>query len=664
MNLKHLAPRGYRPDIDGLRAIAVLGVLGFHLFPEYVPGGFIGVDIFFVISGYLISSVIFDGLVKGKFSFSHFYARRVIRIFPALLCVFFASFIFGWFVLLPDEYGLLGKHIANGAVFISNWMLYSESGYFDPSSDTKLLLHLWSLGVEEQFYIFWPGIAWLIWHWRQHLIPIIMGLLAASFIYGLYKLGVDPVGAFYLPQARFWELLGGALIAAYALQLDQEGGLTKPLQRYGVRIDHLQYACSLIGLAILVWSIFFISKRNPYPGFWGVLPVLGAGLILIAGPQAVVNQLLSRKILVWFGLISYPLYLWHWPLYVYVRIIEGVDLSLAIRIGIALASVALAWLTYRFIEVPIRFGEIKVRVLVWALCILMAVCGFVAFNTMQREGLPFRLSIKVLAENALQLQWGRSKTHHCPPQFGITEGYCYIGGDAQKLKVAVMGDSTANALAYGLGEALAAKGYGVVNMGAGGCAPFSGIEMNSQWEPDRVCDDSVKKITSLISNTPSIDTVVIAFMPRLLMQWRIPGADANSDIRSRFEAARPFIDRQIQLLTSQGKKVILTFDAPFNPIDTRDCLARPLSKSKIEQCASKESDLIDREPYLSYFSNEYSGRKDICIFNQSNLLIDQGKVRLMDGDGVLLLRDRVHLSMHGSKKMAQQLLDSSCLNGI
>jgi hypothetical protein len=211
---------------------------------------------------------------------------------------------------------------------------------------------------------------------------------------------------------------------------------------------------------------------------------------------------------------------------------------------------------------------------------------------------------------------------------------------------------------------LATKGFGVVNMGAGGCAPFPGIEMNSQWEPDRVCDDAVKKITSLIINTPSIDTVVIAFMPRLLMQWKIPGAGPNSDSRSRFEAARPLMDRQIQLLTAQGKKVILTFDAPFNPIDTRECLARPLSRSKIEQCSSKESDLIDREPYLSYFSNEYSGRKDICIFNQSDLLIDQGTVRLMDNNGVLLLRDRVHLSMHGSKKMVEQLLKSRCLNGI
>lgn len=666
MSLKHLAPRGYRPDIDGLRAIAVLGVLGFHLFPEYVPGGFIGVDIFFVISGYLISAVIFDGLAKGKFSFSHFYARRIIRIFPALLCVFIASYVFGWFVLLPDEYGLLGKHIANGAAFISNWMLYSESGYFDPSSDTKLLLHLWSLGIEEQFYIFWPVIAWLIWPWRQHLIFIITGLLTASFVYGFYELGVDPVGAFYLPQARFWELLGGVLIAAYSIQAGQvhDRDSVKLTHKYGVRIIHLQYACSAVGLAILVWSIFFISKRNPYPGFWGVLPVLGTSLVLIAGPQAAVNRLLSGKILVWFGLISYPLYLWHWPLYVYMRIIDGVDLSLVVRIGITLASIALAWLTYRFIEAPIRFGGFKTRVLVWPLCILMVICGFVAINTMQREGLPFRAGIKGFTENALQLQWGRSKTHHCPPQFGITEGYCYLGGDVQQLKVAVMGDSTANALAYGLGEALAAKGYGVVNMGAGGCAPFPGIEMNSQWEPDRVCDDAVKKINSLISNTPSIDTVVIAFMPRLLLQWKIPGVGPNSDAISRFDAAKPLIDRQIQLLTAQGKKVILTFDAPFNPIDTRDCLARPLSRSKIDQCASKESDLIDREPYLSYFSNEYSGRKDICVFNQSDLLIDQGKVRLMDSNGVLLLRDRVHLSMHGSKKMAQRLLESSCLNGI
>lgn len=185
---EHLTHPKYRPDIDGLRAIAILSVIGFHAFPFLVQGGFIGVDIFFVISGFLISTIIFGSLERGNFSFVEFYIRRINRIFPALLLVLITCFAFGWFVLLSDEYKQLGKHIAGGAGFISNFIFWNESGYFDNVAEAKPLLHLWSLGVEEQFYIIWPLLLWLAWKRHLNLLSIAIIVAVISFALNIYEI--------------------------------------------------------------------------------------------------------------------------------------------------------------------------------------------------------------------------------------------------------------------------------------------------------------------------------------------------------------------------------------------------------------------------------------------------------------------------------------------
>lgn len=216
-NSHHLPHPKYRPDIDGLRAIAVLSVVIFHAFPNLLKGGFIGVDIFFVISGFLISTIILNGLEKDSFSFVEFYSRRIKRIFPALLLVLIASFVLGWFVLLADEYKQLGKHIAGGAGFVSNFVLWKESGYFDNTSETKPLLHLWSLGIEEQFYIVWPLLLWFVWKQRLNPLTITLIVMLSSFILNISTVQSDAVAAFYSPQTRFWELLTGSILAYVTL---------------------------------------------------------------------------------------------------------------------------------------------------------------------------------------------------------------------------------------------------------------------------------------------------------------------------------------------------------------------------------------------------------------------------------------------------------------
>ncbi|SNX29095.1 Peptidoglycan/LPS O-acetylase OafA/YrhL, contains acyltransferase and SGNH-hydrolase domains [Polynucleobacter meluiroseus] len=372
----------YRPDIDGLRAIAVSLVVIFHAFPDFLTGGFIGVDVFFVISGYLISRILFQEYAQEKFSITRFYIHRINRIFPALIVVMLSCYAFGWFNLLADEFKLLGKHISSGAGFISNWVLWNESGYFDRSSDAKPLLHLWSLGIEEQFYLIWPFLVGLCLRWKISVLKTAIAIALLTFAINIFIVftNSNPAAAFYLPQARFWELMIGAILAYFAHN--------KQLESMSLRkCDWL----SIVGLSLIIICAIVISRFNAFPGFWALMPALGSAALIAAGPNALCNRLiLKQKVLVWIGLISYPLYLWHWPLLSFEYILHGEAESILIRLITVALSVALAACTYYLIERPIRFGAHKgVKSII--LLILMIFIGYQGFNTYHRDGYVFRL---------------------------------------------------------------------------------------------------------------------------------------------------------------------------------------------------------------------------------------------------------------------------------
>jgi peptidoglycan/LPS O-acetylase OafA/YrhL len=341
----------YRPDIDGLRAVAVLSVVGYHAFRSVVRGGFIGVDIFFVISGFLISSIIFDSLERGSFSFIEFYRRRIARIFPALLLLLFACYAFGWLTLLPLEFEELGKQIAGGAAYVSNFILWNEQGYFDQAAETKPLLHLWSLGIEEQYYIFWPLLCYVAWKRRLNLLAITLAIGAASFALNVGQASANSVAAFYSPQTRFWELLVGSALAYGVLHRERWASNGKIA---------LAEARSLVGVALIAVALATITVDRAFPGWWALLPTAGTALIISAGATAWLNRtVLSNRVLVWFGLISYPLYLWHWPLLSFAQIVENGLPPRFVRLVAVGASIALAWLTYELVEKPLRFGRSK-----------------------------------------------------------------------------------------------------------------------------------------------------------------------------------------------------------------------------------------------------------------------------------------------------------------
>jgi peptidoglycan/LPS O-acetylase OafA/YrhL len=332
----------YRPDIDGLRAIAVSSVVAFHAFPAIFTGGFLGVDIFFVISGYLITSLIIDAALEDRFSYLDFYARRIRRIFPALTTVIVASLVAGWYLLLPDEFARFGKHLAAGAGFATNFILWSEAGYFDTASELKPLLHLWSLAVEEQFYIIWPLLLSFFLTLRRGPMLGILLIAGISFVYSVYEVNKDPVIAFYSPLSRFWELMLGGALAYLVIQKNNW-------------LSYFRGVRAALGLVLIVGSVLMISAELGVPGFWALVPTLGAVLVISAGHASWVSKyVLGNRIMVGIGLISYPLYLWHWPILVFAKIVKGSYLTRTDRLLLISLSVMLAFLTYQYIERPIR----------------------------------------------------------------------------------------------------------------------------------------------------------------------------------------------------------------------------------------------------------------------------------------------------------------------
>jgi peptidoglycan/LPS O-acetylase OafA/YrhL len=393
----------YRPDIDGLRAVAVLSVVAFHAFPNSLRSGFVGVDIFFVISGFLITSIILNGVTKDQFSFAAFYARRIKRIFPALIAVLIACLIAGWFLLFTDEYRHLGKHTAAGAGFVSNFALWQESNYFDVAANRKILLHLWSLGIEEQFYLIWPALIWVAWRLRLNLFTLFAAVFAASLIFSIKETSRDPMAAFYSPVARFWELGAGSLLAHITFFAPRPAAWIEHtvativsavlFERGGIDKDKLyRDFLSTTGIALIFSSIFIITRRQEFPGWWALMPVIGTYLTIAAGPAGWLNRLLlSNPIMVWFGLISYPLYLWHWPLLAFARNLYGRTPPPSLRVALMLAAIVLALLTYRYVEKSIRFGYRQVWIAP-ALAAAMLVIGAFGAVDFSSNGFSGRLN--------------------------------------------------------------------------------------------------------------------------------------------------------------------------------------------------------------------------------------------------------------------------------
>ena len=506
----------YRSDVDGLRGVAVLLVVAFHAGVQSLVGGFIGVDIFFVISGFLISGIIFKSLDEEHFSFAHFYARRVRRIFPALVTVLLFVWVVGWFTLTPDDYRQLGQH-NSGAGFISNILLWKEAGYFDSRAQFKPLLHLWSLGIEEQFYLLWPLSLFLFWKTRFRVLILTL-LLVSSFGLNMWQTAVNPAAAFYLPQNRFWELLVG-VFAAYlnAYKSDCIDDILRRLLRWDsspASLASLQNIKASLGVLFIALALLMLDETRSFPGAWALLPTLGSLLLISAGPEARINrQILSNPVLVFVGLISYPLYLWHWPLLSFLRIVSPDEPSSIAR-SIAVASAfVLAWLTYRFVETPVRRtnaqyrGVTPVQILVPA---MLFSCGL-GVITVETKGLPVRLPAEIRELAAYQTDDHVS---------GWREDHCFLNPeqDAHSFETSctdvtphdgplllLWGDSHAADLYPGIRALQDSHPFRVAQYTASLCAPLLNFDVPERPHCRDINDWVFKRIKELRP-----DTVILA----------------------------------------------------------------------------------------------------------------------------------------------------------
>lgn len=476
MNLTGPA-RAYRADIDGLRAIAVLSVIGYHAFPRTVAGGFTGVDIFFVISGFLISGLIYADLKRTRFTFTRFYARRFRRIFPALIVVLAACLCYGWFELAPDEYRELGKQAAGGAAFVSNLLLWLQSGYFDQQASAKPLLHLWSLGVEEQFYIAWPILIYMVYGRPRRLLLTLGVIIVASFVTCIATTMSDRSAAFFLPMSRFWELLAGALIAYWF------AGKTVGETAENTQGRAFGQSLSWLGLFLLAAGLLTIGPDAAFPGWWALLPVLGT-VCLLAAPNAWLNRkVLSAPLLVYVGLISYPLYLWHWVILTFARIgNDGQEIPRSWRVAAIGASFLLAWLTYQLVEKPIRFVANR-DAIPRTLVALMAACAGAAALIAVTDGAVFRYPPEV--QPLAAFNYGRERELH---ERAYRAGECFLSAKqtfvdlkpdcvdkmskAAAPLVVLWGDSHAASLYPGLRASQRVNQFRLAQFTASGCPPI------------------------------------------------------------------------------------------------------------------------------------------------------------------------------------------------
>lgn len=686
----HLPHPQYRPDIDGLRAVAVLSVVFFHAFPEVLKGGFIGVDIFFVISGYLISSILFGSLKRGTFSFREFYTRRILRIFPALVVVLAVCWFIGWLALLPDEFRQLGKHMAGGAGFVSNLLFWQEAGYFDTSAETKPLLHLWSLGVEEQFYIIWPCLLLLAWKRRIDALKMAVCIIAGSFAVNVYTVQTDAVQAFYSPLSRFWELVAGGSLAylkQHMIPVGQRVGLGLSslfglftARRPPVVSPILLHNClAVLGLLLISGAAIFIDRKMLFPGFWAILPTLGACLIIAAGPLALVNRLLlSSRPMVAVGLISYPLYLWHWPLLSFAAIMETGTPAYGVRITAVVLAVVLAWLTYACIERPIRFGRfwgagqfewprlfgMNARVPALAVAmVFIAILGGVAYFKGNVRSTTLTADI---AEQTRKLDFALhfAKWSPCPGEADTWN--CKILDPKKPPEIALIGDSHSVHLASGLAEVETIVEQNIKSRNGDGCFPVFEVERNGKRY--YACEgDIIRKGIEEAIQSESVKVIMLSGYA----VWKIRPFDDNlhleevsgEEVSENAAILEEALHKTLARLVASGKKIVFFVDTPVLDFEPTECVpVRPvyLKGHLLKDPCALSRPLFDRRnaEYHQIVASAQQAFPTVKFINLYNYLCDQEYCYALRED-VLLYRDHSHLSADGSRylfgKMADEL---------
>ncbi len=646
----------YRPDIDGIRAIAVLSVIAFHAFPKRLTGGFIGVDIFFVISGFLITQIIINEIDAGKFKIRNFYSRRIRRIIPSLLVVLATTLILGWFLLLPQDYVQLASVTTGATIFITNFVLWSQVGYFDADAIQKPLLHLWSLSIEEQFYLLWPLILLMLFKVRKYAFALTGVMLVVSFYTAYHYRYINPDLAFYSPAPRFWELLIGAGLAfvfVYHYKVIGKILSLKFLAEFGGAISLF---------AMLIALYFGTEKRSLLTVLIGVLS--SAGLILFGARPTFTSKLVGNPISVWIGLISYPLYLWHWIFLSFGHIyFTGTPPKLARGLSVLL-SIALSYGCYRLLEVHMRNKAREFKKVI-SLLVGLVVIAFLGIGIQVSNGVEKRVGTS--KANMIQLVRAPGSDAGCGELINNPKHlfhYCRYNNVGGTRTIAITGDSHAQAAWVGLSNYYGKLGINSVLFANSLCPPFIGVATGMSIPKLNECTESTRQIIDAITKTKGIDTVIfisrgsyyitaheeipirhVKFMKWPAAQQTIPSTSAKAVL---FQEA---LQKTVDLYRMQGKEIYLVSENPELPFDLKNCLDFGVARAKTEaKCEPKNRAhvLVRQSQHRNILQNidgaTFIDTLDIFCPEKSCNFVRNGTLMYLDDD---------HLSRLGSKLQAE-----------
>jgi len=637
----------YRPEIDGLRALAIIPVLLFHAGITGFQGGFVGVDIFFVISGYLISAILFKEITSGAFSIYKFYERRVRRIFPALILVFIVCTVIASLLLMPQDFRRYARSVMASGLFSSNLLFWWEGGYFDSSSELKPLLHTWSLSVEEQFYIVFPGLLLLLLRhvkrWRQ----ILFTLAALSFITSVIVTKSNPSAAFYWPVSRAWELLLGSFIALSIGFRDIERSSVRNLM-------------SSFGIILIAVSIFAFDNKTPFPGFAAGLPALGAALVVAYSSGTITGTVLTCKPVVWVGKLSYSLYLWHWPIIVFGKYYLMREFTETEKILVIAASFFASYVSMRFIEAPIRdrkwFANTAQLMRLSAVSVALLIASNFAIYI--GNGVPARLpaSVQQFAAGARDVNPRRAECDGRSVAEIVKGHVCLVGAGEDSPSFAILGDSFGDALLPGISEAATEAGRRGIVLTSSGCYPLAGLDdMNKRG--DSSCKDFVDAAITLLKNKRSITNVVLIgrwtsaalgtrFGETVDDGWFVK--DINSKSTSYGENRRVFersVRRTVDLLAE--KRVFIVSYIPEQRIDPPRALGLCTYLGRECPAGIRTADFETRQAFIRNTLDALATDRRIHVIDVGSKLCSNQRCKIV-ANGHVLYADDNHLSKAGA----------------
>ena len=638
----------YRRDIDGLRAVAVIAVVLFHFGVPGLTGGFVGVDVFFVISGYLITSIIWHQREAGRFSFVEFWARRARRILPALFVLIVAVLAVGWFLMAPKDYEALGHSVRYQVMFASNLLFMRQDGYFDVASDLKPLLHTWSLAVEEQFYIVFPLVLTLLAsrfkHWRLALFSVLL----ISFGLSVWAVAQHPEKAFFLLPMRAWELLAGAMLAV------------APVSK--TRLTSSAAQCiSLLGLGLILIAVFAYDKSTPFPGIAALLPVLGVVALIWANEHHTtwVGHILSSRLMVGLGLISYSWYLWHWPVFVFASYASVEEFGPGLTGALIALTLVLGYLSWRYIETPFRERRLLAgrRQILVAAGLGILVLGLAGQALRWTDGLPSRLP-----EHALQYanasQW-RPELMACitDDKSPADKPFCRYGKTASAVEPAqllVWGDSHGTALIPALEANAREHGVNVMLASSAGCLPLEGLEHGER------CAAYNRRVEQALQKEPVTDVMLVARWSLYLYgDAKGDHAHALKDADGRYDPAvaeqklADGVRARVEQLRKAGYRVWLMKEAPLQPFNPPYRLSRlaMLHKPTADVGFPLAEHLKQKAFINRLFAQIAATDAGITVLDPTPALCDASGLCRAQRDGHSLYTDDNHLSEAGARLM-------------